>query len=195
MAFDHLFEDRDSFASQLIRQKARQLVRHPGFSKSEREDIEQELRIELVQKYHCFDPDRARETTFIARVVENKVISLIRGRVAEKRDFRRAGRSLNETVGDAEGGQVERAQTLTASAARAHTGQAPRSDAEQAQLRCDMAEVLTALPDDLRQLAELLQVMSEFAASRVLGKSRRQVANDVARLRELFEGADLREHL
>lgn len=195
MGFDHLFQDRDSFASQLIRQKARQLVRHPGFSKSEREDIEQELRIELVQKYRCFDPDRARETTFIARVVENKVISLIRARVAEKRDFRRDARSLNETVSDAEGGQVEQAQTLDAAAARAHTGQARRSDEEQAQLRFDMAEVLKALPDDLRPLAELLMEMSEYAASRVLGKSRRQVANDVARLRELFEDADLRDYL
>jgi RNA polymerase sigma-70 factor (ECF subfamily) len=195
MGFDHLFEDRDSFASQLIRQKARQLVRHPGFTKSEREDIEQELRIELVQKYRCFDPDRARETTFIARVLENKVISLIRARAAEKRDFRRDARSLNETVSDAEGGQVEQAQTLDAPAARAHTGQSPRSAEEQAQLRFDMAEVLKTLPDELRQLAELLQDTTEYAASRVLGRSRRQIANDVARLRELFEDAGLRDYL
>lgn len=190
-----LFSNRDSFASQLIRQKARQLVRHPGFTKSEREDIEQELRIELIQKFRCFDPRRARETTFIARVLENKVISLIRARVAEKRDFRRDARSLNETVSDAEGGQVEQAQTLDASAARANTGQAARSAEEQAQLRFDMVELLKALPDDLRQLAELLQDMTEYAASRALGKSRRQIANDVARLRELFEDGDLRDYL
>lgn len=195
MGFDHLFEDRDSFASQLIRQKARQLVRHPGFRKSEQRDIEQELAMELVLKYRCFDPDRARETTFIARVVENKAISLVRARVAEKRDFRRDAHSLNETVSDAEGGSVERAQTLDASSARTHTGQAQRSAEEQAQLRFDMVEVLKALPEDLRPLAELLMEMSEYAASRVLGKSRRQVANDVARLRELFEDADLRDYL
>lgn len=195
MGFDHLFENRDSFASQLIRQKARELVRHPGFRESEREQIEQQLALELLRKCRCFDPRRARETTFIARVIESKVISMIRARVAEKRDFRRDGKSLNETVCDAKGASVERAQTLDASAARAHTGQAPRSDEEQARLRFDMAQVFKSLPDDLRRLAELLMEMSEYAASRVLGQSRRQIAKDVARLRELFEDAGLRDYL
>jgi hypothetical protein len=122
MNLNDLFENRDSFASQLIRQKARQLVRHPGFSKSDRPDIEQELAIELVQKYDQFDPERARETTFIARVLET-------------------------------------------------------------------------LPADLRKLAEMLTEMTEYAASQQLGKSRRQVANDVARLRERFEDAGLRDYL
>jgi len=195
MGFDHLFEDRDSFASQLIRQKARQLVRHPGFNKSEQKDVEQELAMELVLKYRCFDPDRARETTFIARVVENKAISLVRARVAEKRDFRRDARSLNENVRDADGVGVERAQTCDASSSANHTGQSRRTDEDQSQLRLDITEVMKLLPDDLRPLAELLMEMSEYAASRVLGKSRRQVANDMARLRELFEDADLRDYL
>lgn len=195
MGFDHLFEDRDSFASQLIRRKARQLVRYPGFRKSELADIEQELAMELIRKYRSFDPKRARETTFIARVIENKAISLIRARVAEKRDFRRDAHSLNEPVRDPEGGSVERAQTVDASRARSHTGQAPRSDEEHSQLRLDLAEVFKSLPDDLRPLAELLTGMSEYAASRALGKSRRQIAKDVARLRKLFEDAGLRDYL
>lgn len=195
MGFDHFFENRDSFASQLIRHKARQLVRHPGFRQFEQEDIEQELRKELVQKYSNFDPDRARETTFIARVIENKTVSLVRIRTAEKRDFRRNANSLNETVRDADGGSVERVQTFDTSAARNHTGQSPRSDEEQSQLRLDIAEVLKSLPDELRHLAELLQEMSEYAASRNLGKSRRQVAKDVACLRKLFEDHDLAAYL
>lgn len=195
MGFDHLFENRDSFASQLIRQKARQLVRHPGFSKSDRPDIEQELAMELVRKYRCFDPERARETTFIARVIENKAVSLVRIRIAEKRDFRRSANSLNETVRDADGGSVERTQAFDASSATNHTGQFRRTDEDQSQLQLDIAEVFKLLPDDLRPLAELLMEVSEYAASRELGKSRRQVANDMSRLRELFEDADLRDYL
>ena len=195
MNLNDLFENRDSFASQLIRQKARQLVRHPGFSKSEQHDIEQELALELVLKYRCFNPDRARETTFIARVVENKAISLIRARIAEKRDFRRDAHSLNETVRDADGGSVERASTFDASASANHTGQVRRSEAELWQLQQDVAEFLQSLPADLRPLAEMLMEQSEHAVSRTLGTSRRQVANDVARLRELFEDAGLRDYL
>ena len=194
MSIDQLFEDRDSFASQLIRQKAWQLVRHPGFSKSDRPDIEQELAIELVQKYDQFDPERARETTFIARVVEHKAVSLVRARQAEKRHFRRNGKSLNETISDGDDGTVERAQTVDAAGAKRHTGQAPRSDEEVARLKLDIDEVLETLPADLRKLAEMLTEMTEYAASRQLGKSRRQVANDVARLRERFEDAGLRDY-
>jgi len=195
MNLNDLFENRDSFASQLIRQKARQLVRHPGFTKSDRPDIEQELAIELVQKFGQFDPDRARETTFVARVIENKAVSLVRARQAEKRHFRRNGKSLNENVSDGDGGTVERAQTIDAANAKRHTGQAPRSDEELARLRLDIDEVIVTLPADLGRLAKLLSEMSEYAASQQLGKSRRQVAKDVARLRERFEDAGLRDYL
>lgn len=195
MNLNDLFNNRDSFASQLIRQKARLLVRHPGFSRSEQKDIEQELAMELVLKYRCFDPDRARETTFIARVVENKAISLVRTRIAEKRDFRRDAHSLNETVHDADGGSVERATTFDASASANHTGQVRRSEEELWQLQQDVAEFVQSLPADLRPLAEMLMEQSEHAVSRTLGTSRRQVANDVARLRELFEDAGLRDYL
>jgi len=41
----------------------------------------------------------------------------------------------------------------------------------------------------------MLTEMTEYAASRQLGTSRRQVANDVARLRERFEDAGLRDYL
>jgi len=194
MNLNDLFENRDSFASQLIRQKARQLVRHPGFTKSDRPDIEQELAVELVQKYDQFDPERARETTFIARVLEHKAVSLVRTRQAEKRHFRRNGKSLNEAISDGDGGTVEQAQTVDAAVAKRHTGQAPRSDEDVARLKLDTDEVLETLPADLRKLAEMLTEMTEYAASQQLGKSRRQVANDVARLRERFEDAGLRDY-
>lgn len=195
VVFDHLFNNRNSFASQLIRQKARQLVRHPGFNKSEQKDIEQELALELVLKYRCFDPNRARESTFIARVLENKAISLVRTRIAEKRDFRRDAHSLNETVRDADGGSVERAQTLDDSASARHTGQSRRSDAEHRRMQQDIADFLQTLPAELQSLAAMLMGQSEHAVSQALGISRRQIANQVAQLRELFEDAGLREYL
>jgi hypothetical protein len=51
------------------------------------------------------------------------------------------------------------------------------------------------LPDDLRSLAELLKYVSKLAAGRELGKSRRQIAQGTAQLREHFEAPDLREYL
>ena len=71
----------------------------------------------------------------------------------------------------------------------------PLGHGEVARLRLDIDEVLESLPADLRKLAEMLTEMTEYAASRRLGKSRRQVANDVARLHERFEDAGLRDYL
>lgn len=195
MGTDQLFEHRDTFASQFIRQKARHLVRQRGFHSSEQRDIEQELTLDLLRKYPCFDPQRARETTFIARVVENRIVSLVRARRAEKRDFKRDGTPLSETVLDPDGIPTDRASLLDEDEVRRHTGQTHRSDIDQAELALDVAAVLDELPDDLRRLAGLLTEMTEHAASGTLDRSRRQVAADVARLREAFEAADLRDYL
>jgi len=191
MGIDDLLSDRDSFASQQIRRMARRLVRHPAFGESDRPDIEQDLAMELFVKYRRFDPARAQESTFIARVLKHKGISIIRARVAEKRHFRRNGSSLNDQVRDSDGRSVERAQTIPEAASKRHTGQARRERSELKQLQLDVNKILEASPEGLKQLAELLTEMSKSAASHQLGKSRRQVANDVARLRALFEDADL----
>lgn len=68
-----------------------------GFSESDIADIEQDLRFGLWERLGNFDPERAKFTTFVRRVVEKKVAKILRDRVAEKRDFRRNGRSLSET--------------------------------------------------------------------------------------------------
>jgi RNA polymerase sigma-70 factor (ECF subfamily) len=149
----------------------------------------------LVKNRHCFDPDRACESTFLARVAENKAISLVRACTAEKRDFSRNAESLNENVLDEDGELVELAQTFDTYSAKNHTGRVQRPDKEKLQLQIDVADLLNSLPDDLRRLAELLQDMREYAVSRKLGKSRRQVANDIARLRQIFEDAGFRDSL
>lgn len=185
----------NQFASQLIRRKAHQLVRHPGFNQSDRLDIEQEFKLELLQKLHAFDAKRARVTTFIARVIENKSASLIRSRIAEKRDYRRRASSLNTRVGDSEGGCVDRGQALESSAVSNHRGPASRTHEELAQLRMDLAAVCESLPNNLQQLADLLSKMSAHAAGKQLGQSRRRIAKGVTELRARFEDAHLRDYL
>lgn len=190
-----LFGGEDQFASRLIRWKAFQLIRHPAFNQSDRLDIEQELVLELLRKCDRFDPNLARATTFVSRIVERKAASLIRNRIAEKRDYRRHRNLLNETICDTAGCNEERSQTLESSAVKTHTGQNLRSDEEQLNLQLDITSVLQSLPEDLRRTVELLSHVSQAATARRLGKSRRQVAKEVAMVRELFEGADLRSFL
>jgi len=49
------------------------------------------------------------------------------------------------------------------------TGREARSDVERADLEMDVAQILAALPSDLRQVAEMLMTMSVSDAARRIG--------------------------
>ena len=65
------------FAARAICQKARQLAGRNGFSLSEREDIEQELRLHLLRRLAKFDPDIAHWNVFVRTVLERRSASLV----------------------------------------------------------------------------------------------------------------------
>jgi RNA polymerase sigma-70 factor (ECF subfamily) len=75
---------------------------------SDREDLEQELILDLLHRLPKFDPDRARRNTFIASVVEHKVATIIEARKAGMRDYRRCRCSLNDRFENEEGNFIER---------------------------------------------------------------------------------------
>ena len=107
------YDDIDPYAVEIIRLKARQLVGQAGFTASDRDDLEQELILDLLRRLPKYDPSRAKRNTFIARVVEHKIANLIEAQTAHKRDYRRCPCSLNERFEDEdEGRSVERAEKL-----------------------------------------------------------------------------------
>ena len=110
MRFDPHRDGIDAYAVEHIRCKARQLAGQAGFSKSEREDLEQELLLDLWQRLPQYHPERGRRPTFISRIVANRIATLIEAQKAGRRDYRL--RSLNECVEDEEGRSVERLDTL-----------------------------------------------------------------------------------
>jgi len=75
----------NEYASTLIRVKARQLIRRPGFSRSDEGDIVQKLNLHLLRQAQHFDPTRSSLNTFIARVVDSAVAMLLRDRGRLKR--------------------------------------------------------------------------------------------------------------
>jgi RNA polymerase sigma-70 factor, ECF subfamily len=65
------------FAARAIRYKARQLAGRHGFSRSEREDIEQELRLDLLRRLAKFNPDIAPWNAFVRTLVDRHAATLI----------------------------------------------------------------------------------------------------------------------
>jgi len=104
----------DAYAAGAVRFKAGQLVGKAGFTQSDREDLQQELALDLLRRSRKYDPKRARRSTFTACLVEHRAATILAERMAPTRDIRREGPSLNEMITDGEGNEVERIATIDA---------------------------------------------------------------------------------
>lgn len=170
----------DRFAQGIIRRKVRLLVSRAGFTKQDRQDLEQELVLRLLQSLDLFDPEQAHPNVFITTVIERAVAMILRERRAKKRDSG-VVRSFDQAKAK-DGSTAEPAD--------------PRGDnQERYDLASDLAEVLAQLPDDLRALAERLKGQSVSQAARELGVPRTTLQRQVERLRKTFEDAGLRIYL
>lgn len=188
-------EELSDYAKCTIRHKARSLVGKVGFTNSDIKDIEQEMALDLIQRMPKFDPNKAAHTTISARVIDRKLSKIIRHRTQEMRDFRRETCSLNDLLEDSEGETIERACTIDQDEGDLRTGKRHRAQAEEAQLSIDVSLVLSALPEDLKPIAERLrtETITEVAVS--LGIPRATLYGARNRLRRIFENAGLRQYL
>ena len=102
---------RKESESRFIRSKVDRLIRnHTALTSSDHDDFVQECELHLFEYRDRFDPIRSSYQTFVNRILENKLKSLVRARVAQMRDFRRNAHSLNATICDADGDSVETAR-------------------------------------------------------------------------------------
>ena len=183
------------YAVKLISRKARQLVGTAGFTKSDIEDLEQEMILDLLERLPKYDPDKAAQNTFVTRLVERKISKLIRDRKREIRNFCRESCSLNDLLEDPEGNTIERAYTIDQDRASIRIGRRNHTSEEEAQLRLDVSLVLSGLPDDLRPIAERLKTQTLTEAANSLGIPRTTLYGAKKRLRRIFEDAGLRHYL
>lgn len=179
------------YANKLIRHKARQLVDQFGFTRSDRDDLEQELRTHLFQQAARFDPERGSASTFISRVLSRKVVSIIRHRCAEQRHCYRVACSLNDLVRDEDDAWLERGQTLPPDADRRRTA----ATEVLSDLSIDLHQAVDALEPRLQRLWHMLLSNTVTDAARELGVSRFVVYARVQELREHFAAHGLQTYV
>jgi RNA polymerase sigma-70 factor (ECF subfamily) len=148
-----------------IRRKSQQLVRQAALTSSDRDDIEQDLTLELLRRLPAYNPARGQREPFIQMVL-NHAASGILG----KSRHRNVPRDLDDQA-------VDDPSERLVSLAR------------------DVEILLKELPVGLRKLAELLKSCSIAEASRELGIPRTTLNDRVRVLRERFERAGLRDYL
>ena len=176
----------DDFALRLIRRKARRLAQCAGFTSADREDLEQELLVKVWEAADKFDPQLSHPHAFIATVVERAAATLARGQKALKR-----GNHVSHcALGTPAFCQSERelvAETVEMGLTSTFSHEADLD------LTSDLAEVMSHLPEELREVAERLGGASKRAVARTLGISRRVLQQRIDGLREHFVAAGLDE--
>lgn len=182
-------------AINLIKHKAWTLIGTIGFTISDRDDLEQELALDILRRLPKFDPERAQLMTFIARIIDNKIASIIEARKSRFYDFRLHSHSLNEHTQDAEGWTIERGDEIDEDDYLQHTGWHCRPACELLDLKADVARILPRLSPELRELCSRLQTQNVTDISADMGVPRYRIYAEIARLRDAFEQAGLREYL
>jgi RNA polymerase sigma factor (sigma-70 family) len=189
------YELHRGFAGRLIRRKARQLVGKARIADGDRDDIEQELRIALLQRIGRFDPQRAPWPAFVLAVIDRRVASLLKARRAKKRKHRENLLSLSSLVPGEEGMPTELGDTILPRHQEFLVGAILNDHQSAFALADDLAVVLAGLPPRLQQLCELRRTMSVTEISQYLGVPRSTVVYWFSKIAAALTQGDLQNYL
>lgn len=194
MTIDLEHELTKGFAANLIRQKARQLVRRPEFTKSDGPDLQQEMRLRVIEAYPKFDPKVAHWNAFVTAVVERHVATILEYETAGKRFDEDGVESLNTLVADADGNMVQRAQTIGRDDRDRLTCEQTPAAEEISDLRLELEGIEADLPPELRIVFEGLKTKHVTELARELGIPRQTLVDRVHKLRAIFEERGLQDY-
>lgn len=180
--------DPNDYAEWLIARKSHRVCRRRGMSVSDVEDIEQALRFHVAQNIADHDPAKACIRTFLDRLIQRRLVSILRHRYAARRSPKREECSLNEFIRDEGGRLSERHESV---AAMESTEQRLRD------LTRDIADLRERLPSDAHRqfLDALARGGTVNSIGPELGLSRRAAARCFEDLRRAFEDAGLRVYV
>lgn len=183
------------YAENLIGIEAQKLVGRAGITRSEIEDLRQDLRLHLWRRLPMFDPCRAKYETFVDRIVRHRAATIVEFRKAARRSHLRCQCSLNEGVTAPGGETIERASMVDEEAGRRRLGAANRSSREEADLALDVAAFVSSLPAALRDLCLRLRSRSPTEVARELGIPRGSLYRTLRELRRRLEEAGFEKYL
>lgn len=196
MADNQLLDCFDQFTTGFIRSKVRQLVGRAGFTAADREDLFQQLALDLLQRRKKFNPQAGTWKAFVVVVCENCLATILEHRRAEMRSPEREAGSLNRRVRDSEGNYTELGETLPDTLPGRRTGYYRRSAAETVDLVEDVRSVTARLPQRLREICRRLQAgETKLAIARRLGIPQGAFYVLLRQIATHFERAGLRDYL
>jgi RNA polymerase sigma factor (sigma-70 family) len=185
----------NAYSQKLIQIKARQLCRRREFGPQEREDIEQELTLRLLQRAHHFDPARGSIKTFAVRVVDSCIRTLFRERARAKRNAGQRPASLEQRIPGSEQATTL-ADLLSPCDLNRRHGSVPPITRLERQDRLDaIRSAADGLPLELREICVRLMGCTPTRIARELGVSRHRIAEAIRMIRDHFQAAGLDEFM
>jgi len=178
-----------SFTVTFIRVKAGQLCRRTDYSRSDFDDLRQDMRLYLLEKAHLYDPGRGTIEAFVTNAVSTWVGMDLRRRGRLKRSNGSPTISLEGTMVECEGDTVELGSVLGEGDLLRRTGGGSVSNIEKIGMRDAVHHALTTLAEDERDLLRHVADHGVASAARERAVSRRQIENALARMRGCFEDA------
>lgn len=174
------------FTVTLIRIKAAQLCRRSDFSRTDRDDLQQEMELYLLRKAHLFDSKRGNIEAFVTTSINSWIGMTLRFRARDKRRPGLHAVSLEETEIEND----EEADTLASVLDEADLHRRKQchsiSPSELLELRDCLNAVLAALSPSERALVTLVADRGVAGAARARNVSRRQIKNAMDRIRARF---------
>ena len=191
------------YITTFIQITARKTIGKYRLTESDRDDLEQQITLEVIRRRSKFDPAKAKEATFLARVVEHAIADIIAARKADCRDYRREEGSLSQWV------LVEGhlnlfhnstwstgADLVTEQDARRHLGRSCIDPDELRDLAIDMSAAAATLPERLRRVYDQLKELgSARETANAMGLHRSTIYEAIKEIRKHFEEAGLASYL
>lgn len=183
----------DDFALRFVRRKARQLAAKRYFSKSDRPDLEQELTIHLWQALEKFDPEIAHYNAFVTTVVERHAASLIRKRLAKKRNPDREV-SLDALI-EMQQSEVDEDGNDASDDLLGEQFWDRFNELELYELTTDLEQVLSGLSVSQRMLCERLKYETVSQVAQAMSMPRSTLRTALDRLRAPFKAGSMEKYL
>ena len=179
------------FAATFIRIKARQLCRRSDFSRSDFDDLQQEMRLYLLEKAHLFDPERGNIESFITKILKTWVGMRLRYQDRQKRRDSHKTASLERTTVECDGVITTLGSALLEDDGQRLTETDSPSPLERMEQRDALMTVIEKLDPDDRQVWMHVAEHGARSAVRSLGVSRRHIEKVMDRVRQHCEDAGL----
>ena len=180
----------DAEVARFVEGKASQLVRQGVVNESDRQDVEQDLAVEVIRRAERYDPARGPRNAYDKHIIKNAVATLIERKWAAKRDPRREAGSLDRPVQGPDGEGTSRSELFPADGDHRRPSSSQGPD-----LAHDVNAAQKGLDLDLCSLAEKLKTKSVSEVARETGRPRGTIYEDIKKIRKHFEREGLRDYL